>query len=251
MTRLSQLILHSFFLGVCAVLLGNLIAFDQNTSLFILLSTTLGYVYLRRNHLSVEQRKGALITAVLLAIPTAISFFYLPLQAKAIAIFSAALTMLYAQENNFSLRKYVLIKPLAIAACWTLNTIIISYPDPLFFIPNDHSVLIHVVHVFLLTFILSLLYDLRDFKNGLDDTVVFFNYFGEKNTRLIIVTILNISLVTSILISSSLSASIALFGASLYTVFLLYWGKPNRELMYTWLVDSAFIIYALLAMVVY
>lgn len=251
MTKLSQLILHSFFLGVCAVLLGSLVNHYLNTALFILLSTTLGYIYLRRNHINFDQRKGALYATVLLAIPTSVSFYFLPIQAKAVAVFSAAITLLYAQENNFSLRKYVVVKPLAIAMCWTLNTIVISYEDPLFFIPNDHSVLIHVFHIFLLTFVLSLLYDLRDFKNGLDDTTVFFNFFGEKNTKLIIVTILNLSLVLSILFSSLLSASIALFGASLYTVALLYWGKPNKELTYTWLVDSAFIIYAVLAMVVY
>lgn len=243
MTRLYQLLPHSIFLGICAVLLGSLVNYGFSHSTFIFSSTTFGYLYLRKNNLDAQDKTFFWLVLWGLLIAIGITFFLLPNQAKAIAVFSSTLTLLYAQENSFSLRKFTLLKPIIISFCWALNTVAISYDNPLFFIPNDHSVLTYLVHIFVLTYVLSLLYDLRDFRLGLDDTRVFYSVFGFKNTKIILLLILNICTVLTIFLSENTSAVFAFFVSSSYTVVLIEKANPMRLIRYTWLVDSVFIVY--------
>lgn len=243
MNRLKELLPHSLFLGTCAVLLGTLIRFNLPLSIFIFSSTSAGYLFLRKKSLPIFEHTYFWIAFFSLLISAFFSFLTLPTSAKAMAVFTGALTLLYAQENNFSLRKYTLLKPAVIGVCWALNTAVISYDNPVFFIPNDHSVLWIIIHIFILTYLLSLLYDLRDVEHGLDDTHVFQTVFGKKATQWFVFITLNATTVFSFLWSEDFVSSLAFFITSIYTVVLIEKADPTKMNRYTWLVDFAFILY--------
>ncbi len=241
MTR-RQIIIHSIFLGLCAVFLSVLT--EPNSAItFTFFSTASIYIFLRRELAPPKALLSVSIISLLLMIIAFGAGMVLSKEQITTVIIAGIILTLYVIPSKWALRNHPLLKPISIAVCWSLMTVGVAFDNSLFFLPNDHSVFEIFLQIFFLTFSLSLVYDYRDvvFTKNQENTLP--KIFSEKKFYSAIWVALVASFVGFILVGQNTSASIAYFTASIYTLFLF---KKIKTLSYaraTWLADVGFIVY--------
>ena len=226
----------SLFLGVCAALLSALFTNQNHIIGFSLLSTFGGYLFLRKQ--SVKSYLPALAGAAALLI-----WKFSMIQILLVGI-SALLSVMYQMPYGVSLRNNSLLKPISISTAWVLNTVLLASADQFEFIPNDHSVVFSTASIFVITFILSLYYDLKDAaeEEHKDSLAV---RLGLDTTFKIAISILVLLVIAGMAYFKGITKeTVALSGATVYIIFIHSQLKQNRGS--TYVIDACFIVYAAL-----
>lgn len=226
----------SLFLGVCAAFLSALFTNQNHIIGFSFLSTFGGYLFLRKQ--SIKSYLPAFAGAVALLI-----WKFSMMHILLVGI-SALLSIMYQMPYGVSLRNRSLLKPISISTAWVLNTVLLGSADQFEFLPNDHSVLFSTASIFIITFILSLYYDLKDAEEE--------EHKDSLAARLGLHTVFKIAISTLVLLAIAGIAyfkgiskeTVALSGATVYIVFIHSQLKQNRGS--TYVIDACFIVYAVL-----
>lgn len=240
-----QLIFHSLFLGFCAASVTLIFPVTPATG-FTFCGTCAAYLFLRRT-LAATHEQWKIWTTLLISGALAIgAFTLLSAKQRNMAYAGILILILYALPSRYSLRNIIVLKPLAIALCWALFTIGIASGKGISEIPNDHSVSRFFLHIFLLTYFLSLLYDLRDYHKIENSEKTIIDLLTERSFGYWF----SIGIFLSILamwVIGSFSAGFFAFAAScIYAFFLYLFHRRFSYLTYTWLVDAGFLIYSLM-----
>lgn len=238
-----QIIAHSLFLGFCASLI-ILVTKPSSSLVFTFFATSSCYVFLRLSLLKKVEKTRSIVVAIILAACALGAAMSLSKDQNIIAAFSVVILIPYVIPGKISSRNQFLLKPVTIGICWAMMTVGLAFDNNPFFLPNDRSVFEIFIQIFILTFILSLLYDYRDkiFIPTKERTIPYF--FSEKSFYSILWIALVVSFVAFILIGENIHAGIAFFTTSIFILFLFRKMKSLGYSRATWLTDTGFVIYA-------
>lgn len=236
----GQLIIHSLFLGFCAAVLSSIISFSP-ASVFSFYSTSFAYMLLRRRLVYKPSFFFYLLLVTLFAFAIG-AFFNLSTSQKETACITTLLTGLYAIPNKYGLRRSIILKPLIIGFTWALITIGIAANTSLLSLPNDHSVFILFIEIALLTFLLSMLYDLRDFVSQIPGERTLVSVVGLHRFQQLFMLFTSASIAFVIWVNKSAGA-LPFVLSGLFCFYLLYATQKKRYLLTTWMIDSTFLLY--------
>ena len=226
----------SLYLGVCAALLSLLFTNQNHIIGFSLLSTFGGYLFLRKQ--SAKSYLPAMAGAAALLI-WKFSIIHILLVG-----ISSLLCIMYQLPYGVSLRNNGILKPISIAFAWALNTVLLASADQFEFIPNDHSVILSTLSVFTLTFILALYYDLKDSAEEEHKNSFAVKIGIRYSFRVAIISMVTLILFGIFYFDGITKETVALSGATVYMLFIhskILNGKGS-----TYIIDSCFIVYALI-----
>jgi 4-hydroxybenzoate polyprenyltransferase len=157
---------------------------------------------------------------------------------------SSLLCVMYQLPYGVSLRNNGILKPISIAFAWALNTVLLASADQFEFIPNDHSVIYSTISIFSLTFILALFYDLKDSADE-EHKYSFAVKIGIQNTlKIAIISMVTLILFGLVYFRGIAKETAALSGATVYLLFI--YSKILKGKGSTYIIDSCFIVYALI-----
>ncbi len=239
----NQVRLHSIFLGVCAGLLTSCFG-GFYSFLFAFFSTSVVYLFLRKKR---EEKTNILSKGIeaILVIGTFLSFLFLNNESKLSATVGGFVVLAYHTPFQFSLRRIVLLKPIAISLCWALATVIIPFLQEEV-IPIDYSVSYETVAVFVLTFYLSLLYDWRDVYHNQTDIKTIAHCYSQKQIQKFYLAAILIFFTIAMFINTPIEFLICLSLAISYGFGLSIFIERISFLHLTWLIDGGFLFYVML-----
>lgn len=236
----NQLILHSLFLGVCAGFLSS-IESDFVAILFAFFSTSLTYYFLRKNTSSFLALSlfewGMLVSS-------AVTFLFMKSPSQVTAALGLSALILYASNTRFSLRRILVLKPIAISTCW----VVIGCFIPIIQTHEEHStryLIEQAMSLFFLTMLLSLLYDWRDHMNGLNDTKTLISFINPSVFKFMYALSIPFFFLMMRFSEVSQIHLMSFFIAAGLSACLPFFSKKLSYWQLTWLIDSSFIVYYL------
>lgn len=243
--RSYVLFVNSLFLATITALLASFETEKLDVIGFVFASTFLAYSFIRASEVLPHQKKIWWILNISSALAASAFTISFSKEQWVLISINALIVITYRGFGNFSLRKRIYLKPFSIALCWTINTSVLPFDQNPFFIPNDHSVGPQAINVLVLTYCLSLLYDLKDAARERGSLLTLASLSGIKKVFHLNETLLIILTGFGIYAYHFLSHGLAIFAATLYVLVIQFLWNRWKEPRTTFLIDGAYIIYIL------
>jgi hypothetical protein len=241
--RSYVLFVNSLFLATIAALLASFETSKLDVIGFVFASTFLAYSFIRASEVLPQQKKIWWFLNIASAIASAILSISFSKEQWILISINALIVLVYRGFGNFSLRKSIYLKPFSIALCWTINTSFIPFDQNPFFIPNDHSVGPQAINILVLTYCLSLLYDLKDASRERGSLLTLASLSGIKKVFHLNETLLIILTGFGLYAYYYLAHGVAIFAATIYVLIIQFLWNRWKEPRTTFLIDGAYIIY--------
>jgi hypothetical protein len=241
--RSYVLFVNSLFLATIAALLASFETTKLDVIGFVFASTFLAYSFIRASEVLPQQKKIWWMLNTVSSVAAVILTLAFSKDQWILISFNVLIVLAYRGIGNFSLRKRIYLKPFSIALCWMINTSLIPFDQNPFFIPNDHSVGPQAINILVLTYCLSLLYDLKDVARERGSLLTLASISGIKKVFHLNETLLIILTGFGIYAYYYLQHGIAIFAATLYVLIIQFLWNRWKEPRTTFLIDGAYIIY--------
>ncbi len=241
--RSYVLFVNSLFLATIAALLASFETSKLDVIGFVFASTFLAYSFIRASEVLPQQKKIWWTLNIISGVAASTLTIFFSKEQWILICINALIVLVYRGFGSFSLRKSIYLKPFSIALCWTINTSLIPFDQNPFFIPNDHSVGPQALNILVLTYCLSLLYDLKDAARERGSLLTLASLSGIKKVFHLNETLLILLTSFGIYAYYYLAHGIAIFAATVYVLIIQFLWNRWKEPRTTFLIDGAYIIY--------